>query len=125
MTKKQIEFFKTLLAEKLEELVENGQDTIFSLTEYRDSLFDPIDISAKDQMLNMKTRIKDRESKLINKIKQALIRIEDGSYGICEICEESISIKRLKARPMTTQCIECKTREERMERANIYKSFPN
>ena len=125
MTKEQIEFFRKLLGEKLEELIDGGQETIFSLNEYRDTLVDPIDRSATDQMLNMRTRIKDRESKLMNKIKEALIRINEGTFGICEICEEEISIERLKARPVTTQCINCKTKEELLEKTHIYKSFPN
>jgi DnaK suppressor protein len=54
---------------------------------------------------------------LIKKIKKALERFENGTFGICEVCEEEISIERLKARPVTTQCIECKTREEDMEKA--------
>ena len=58
-----------------------------------------------------------RESKLIKKIKQALERIENGTYGICESCGEEISVKRLKARPVTTQCIECKAKEEALEKA--------
>jgi DnaK suppressor protein len=46
-----------------------------------------------------------------------LERIENGTFGQCESCEEDISIERLKARPVTTQCITCKTREENMEKA--------
>ena len=49
--------------------------------------------------------------------KKALDRIEDGSFGICESCGEDISIERIKARPVTTQCIECKTKQEAMEKA--------
>ncbi|MBF0111121.1 MAG: TraR/DksA C4-type zinc finger protein, partial [Desulfamplus sp.] len=62
-------------------------------------------------------RIRDREHKLIKKVKEALTRIENNTYGICESCGDDISIARLKARPVTTQCIECKTRDEVMEKA--------
>ena len=51
------------------------------------------------------------------KISQALTRIEEGTYGICEVCGGEISIKRLKARPVTTYCIGCKNKMEAMERA--------
>ena len=61
-------------------------------------------------------RIRDREHKLIYKIKQALDRIEEGTFGVCDSCGEDISIKRLKARPVTTQCIDCKTKEEAQEK---------
>jgi DnaK suppressor protein len=62
-------------------------------------------------------RIRDRENKLIKKIKKALDRIETGTFGACETCGEDITIKRLKARPVTTQCIDCKTKEEAFEKA--------
>jgi DnaK suppressor protein len=61
--------------------------------------------------------MKDRERKLIVKIKKALERIENGTFGICERCGEDISIKRLTARPVTTLCIDCKTKEEALEKA--------
>ena len=55
--------------------------------------------------------------KLIKKIKKTLDRIEEGTFGICDTCGEDISIERLKARPVTTQCIDCKTKEEAFEKA--------
>jgi DnaK suppressor protein len=61
-------------------------------------------------------RIRDRERKLISKIKEALERIEGGTFGICEVCGEEISEERLKARPVTTLCIDCKTEEEEKEK---------
>jgi DnaK suppressor protein len=62
-------------------------------------------------------RIRDREAKLIKKIRAALERIEGDRFGICESCGEDISIERLKARPVTTQCIDCKSKEEALEKA--------
>jgi DnaK suppressor protein len=76
-------------------------------------------------------RIKDRERKLITKVKEALDRVDNGTFGICESCGKSISEKRLMARPVTTLCIECKTEgenQERMERQRGKKvkgSFPS
>ena len=55
--------------------------------------------------------------KLISKIREALDRIDDGTFGICESCGEEISEKRLKARPVTTLCIDCKKKQEANERA--------
>ena len=66
---------------------------------------------------NFALRIKDRERKLIKKIDEALERLLTRTYGICEGCEEEIPLKRLKARPVTTLCIECKTRQEQEENA--------
>ena len=67
----------------------------------------------QDQSLNI--RMRGREQKLLVKIEEALERIADGSYGICQVCEEVIAFERLKARPVTTLCIECKTDQEIQE----------
>jgi DnaK suppressor protein len=66
---------------------------------------------------NFSMRIRDRERKLLKKIDEALDRIKNNTYGICERCEGDIPYKRLKARPVTTLCIECKTLQEQEERA--------
>jgi DnaK suppressor protein len=64
---------------------------------------------------NFALRIKDRERKLIKKIDEALDRLATRTYGICEGCGEEIPLKRLKARPVTTFCIACKTQQEQEE----------
>lgn len=61
-------------------------------------------------------RLKERERKLLSKIEDAIERIDSGNYGICEECGAEITIKRLKARPVTTRCIECKTLQEEEEK---------
>jgi DnaK suppressor protein len=61
-------------------------------------------------------RIRDREAKLIRKIREALGRLEQGPFGICEECGEEIPHRRLRARPVTTLCIECKEEQEAEER---------
>ena len=68
-----------------------------------------------DQGFSM--RIRDRERKLLKKIDEALERMNTETYGICEACGEEIPYKRLKARPVTTFCIECKTAQEEKEQA--------
>ena len=67
----------------------------------------------QDQSLNI--RMRGREQKLLVKIEEALERIANGTYGICEVCEEPIAYERLKARPVTTLCIDCKTEQEAQE----------
>ena len=64
---------------------------------------------------NFSMRIRDRERKLLKKIDEALDRMNDATYGICEQCGGDIPYKRLKARPVTTLCIECKTAQEQEE----------
>lgn len=65
---------------------------------------------------NFELRLKEREQKLLKKIDEALDRIATNTYGICEQCGEEIPYKRLKARPVTTLCIECKTQQEEEEK---------
>ena len=117
MKKKDLEYFKTLLDERLEELLSQADNTVSGMTAQKENFPDPTDRASLEADRNFMLRIRDREHKLIKKIKKALDRIENGTFGICDSCGEDISIKRLKARPVTTQCIDCKTKEEAQEKA--------
>ncbi|MGD8367491.1 MAG: RNA polymerase-binding protein DksA [Desulfobacterales bacterium] len=117
MKKKDIEFFRDLLNQRLKDLLTQADDTVSGMTDQRENFPDPTDRASLEADRNFMLRIRDRENKLIKKIKKALDRIENGTFGICEICGEDISIERLKARPVTTQCIDCKTKEEAKEKA--------
>ncbi|MBF0200550.1 MAG: RNA polymerase-binding protein DksA [Desulfamplus sp.] len=117
MEQKDIELFKNLLTERLNDLLSHADSTVTGMTVPKDNFADPTDRASHEAERNFELRIRDREHKLIKKIKQALMRIENNTFGICETCGEDISIPRLNARPVTTQCIECKTREETMEKA--------
>jgi DnaK suppressor protein len=66
---------------------------------------------------NFSMRIRDRERKLLKKIDEALERMNASTYGVCESCGGDIPYKRLKARPVTTLCIECKTLQEKEEQS--------
>jgi DnaK suppressor protein len=61
-------------------------------------------------------RLKERGQKLLKKIDEALERLASKTYGICERCEGEIPFERLRARPVTTLCIECKTLQEEEEK---------
>lgn len=115
MEEKELEFFKELLNTQLEELLNRAGYTVAGLREEMDSCADLTDRASFEIDRTFMLRIRNRESKLIKKIKKALERIEDGIFGICERCDEEISIKRLEARPVTTLCIKCKTKEEKIE----------
>ncbi len=117
MKKKDIEYFKTYLTERLEELLSQADNTVSGMTETKENFPDPTDRAALEADRNFMLRIRDREAKLIKKIKSALDRIENDTFGVCESCGEDISLKRLKARPVTTQCIDCKSKEEALEKA--------
>jgi len=117
MKKKDVEYFKKLLNEQLEELLNQADDTVSGMTDPKENFPDPTDRASLESDRNFMLRIRDREHKLIKKIKKALERIEKGTFGICESCGEEISVKRLKARPVTSHCIECKSKEEALEKA--------
>ena len=86
------------------------------MTDEKTNVPDPTDRASLESDRNFELRIRDRERKLINKIREALQRIDDGEFGECEECGDDISEARLKARPVTTLCIECKTEQERKEK---------
>ena len=117
MKKKDIAYFKNLLTDQLEELLNQADDTVSGMTTPKENFPDPTDRASLEADRNFMLRIRDRESKLIKKIKKTLARIESGTFGICEKCGDDIALERLKARPVTTQCIDCKTKEEALEKA--------
>jgi len=112
-----IEYFRELLTKSLEELLNHANVTVSDMTAPKENLPDPTDRASFEADRDFMLRIRDRESKLIKKIKKALDRIENNTFGVCEKCGEEISVKRLEARPVTTQCIDCKTKEEAAEKA--------
>jgi DnaK suppressor protein len=117
MREKDIQYFKEFLTARLEELLSQADNTVSGMTAQKENFPDPTDRASLESDRNFMLRIRDRESKLIKKIKKALARIENRTFGICETCGEDIAIERLKARPVTTQCIECKTKEEALEKS--------
>jgi DnaK suppressor protein len=117
MKQKDLEYFREYLSKRLEELLSQADETVTGMTTPKENFPDPTDRAALEADRNFMLRIRDREHKLIKKIKKALERIDNGTFGICETCGEDISIKRLKARPVTSQCIECKSKEEALEKA--------
>ena len=112
-----IEFFRQLLNDRLAELLGEADKTREDMTGAASPFPDPTDRAALETDRNFTLRIRDRERKLITKIREAMERIEAGTYGYCEICGGEINEKRLIARPVTTMCIACKSRQEAQERA--------
>jgi len=117
MRERELKHFQTLLNEKLDELLLEADRTVDVMTDAKAENFpDPTDRAALESNRNFTLRIRDRERKLIAKIKEALTRIDDGSYGKCEECGEKIGRERMEARPVTTLCIDCKSLQEAGEK---------
>ncbi|HIF24658.1 MAG TPA: RNA polymerase-binding protein DksA [Micavibrio sp.] len=114
-----LEYFRLKLiqwrAELLRESSETIQQTLQSTELQQPDLADRASAET-DHALELRTR--DRERKLISKINEALLRIEDGEYGYCEETGEPISVARLDARPVATLSIEAQERHERMEKTH-------
>ena len=111
------EYFRVVLIHQLKTLLGQADGTVSQLKDSGNSLSDPNDRASFEWDLSFMLRIRDRESRLIRKIVDALDRIEDGTYGICESCGGDIALGRLQARPVTTLCIACKTAQENYEKA--------
>ncbi|MBW1973964.1 MAG: RNA polymerase-binding protein DksA [Deltaproteobacteria bacterium] len=116
MDQETLAYFKKLLEEKLRELLKEAEKTVQEMTGETITFPDPADRATMEMDRSFLLRIRDRERKLIAKIREALERIENGTFGICEECGDEIDIERLKARPVTTLCIECKRKQEALEK---------
>jgi DnaK suppressor protein len=117
MKNKDLEYFRTILTQRLDDLLKKGDEETSRLRERTVDSSDFMDQATMEADRSFRLRMRDRENKLVLKINEALARIEEGTFGICEVCGGEISIKRLKARPVATYCIDCKNRMEAVERA--------
>lgn len=115
MEQKDLEFFRKTLTAMLEDAQQKGDSTIEELNDSNEVFADPADRATAESDRSFTLRIRDRERRLIRKIQAALQRLEDGSYGICDECGEEINVERLKARPVTRLCINCKSKQEEDE----------
>jgi DnaK suppressor protein len=116
LKQEKMETYKALLQQKINELLSEAGKTVSEMTNGKENYPDPNDRASLESDRNFELRIRDRERKLIMKMQEAIKRIEDGVFGICEVCGGPISEKRLMARPVTTLCIDCKTKQEKLEK---------
>ncbi len=117
MDEPKLRYFKKLLQQQMQSLADEAKETVVEMTDEDDTFPDPNDRATLESDRNFVLRIRDRERKLKTKIEQALERIENGTFGICDECGDDISEQRLKVRPVTTLCIKCKEEQEKKEKA--------
>jgi DnaK suppressor protein len=118
VNQKDLKRFKKMLEDAKASLLESAKRTLVEEASFdTDDLPDEIDQASSEYAQSMVFRLRDREKFLLQKIERALLRIEDGTFGICERCEEEIHPKRLEARPVTTLCIRCKEEQEKKEKS--------
>lgn len=116
LNKSQIEDFRLLLQEKRNRLLHEAKRTLDNdMVIDSDERMDEVDQASSEYMQAFSFRLRGRERFLMDKIEHALLKIDQGTFGICEECEEPISLKRLQARPEAQLCIQCKEAQEKEE----------
>lgn len=109
-------FKKTLLEEK-QRILNNSRNALRNeIVVSQDDLPDETDLAASEINQNLVFKLRDRERLLLTKIDGALLRMDEGTFGTCEDCEEPIELRRLEARPVSTMCVACKEREEHKQK---------
>ena len=112
MTQTEINKYKAMLEAKQAELSAGLRNRDDSAIEKTPDAIDEVQLAGERELA---IRNLDRESNLLRNVKGALVRIADGSYGVCMHCEEDIKIKRLDAVPWTKYCIRCQEAADRHE----------
>ncbi|MGH6947410.1 MAG: RNA polymerase-binding protein DksA [Kiloniellales bacterium] len=112
------EYFRQKLLRWKDQILKESSETIHHMQEESLAESDLADRASLETDRALELRTRDRERKLLSKIDAALRRIEDGSYGFCEETAESITLRRLEARPIATLSLEAQERHERMERTH-------
>jgi DnaK suppressor protein len=109
---------RAVLAEELKRLSKKAESALsYSMNHERNIGRDSIDESMEEELFSTEMRLHDREKFLLGKINKQFVRLENGNIDVCEDCGESISFRRLLARPVTTLCIDCKEQSEKEEAA--------
>jgi len=117
MNKAQLKKFTALLEAKRDEIIKKARQTLTEdMVLDASDLPDEMDLASSEYNQSLTFRLRGREKSFLDKIQKALVKIEDGTFGQCEACDEEISVKRLEARPETTLCIRCKEDQERAEK---------
>jgi len=110
--------FQDILLKKKLNLLRQAKSTLGEDIKVQpDELRDALDLAALEVLSSFSLRLRGREKSFLKKIDYTLSKIDDGTFGICEECDEAISIKRLEARPEAILCIACKEAQEQREKA--------
>ena len=116
MNARQKAYFRKKLLDWREEILRLNRETLHHLHEGTAQHSDVADRATTEAERALELRARDRQRKLVAKIDAALERIEDGTYGYCEVTGEPISLRRLDARPIATLSIEAQEQHEQRER---------
>ncbi len=117
MNKKDLKRLKDILLERKKEILAAAVSTKEEgIGVDPDDLADEVDLATNEAGQSLNLRLRDRERYLLKKIEEALKKIDNNTYGVCESCGEEIGVERLAARPVTDQCVRCKEEQEKKEK---------
>ncbi len=115
MKQEQLKKFQALFEVQKKGLLYSNQFINENFSMNSDEMSDELDLSSVELEQSMRVRLRNREALLIKKIDQSLERIQAGTFGVCDSCEEDIDLTRLEVRPTATLCLSCKEHEEMQE----------
>lgn len=114
MKKNELNFFKKLLEARKEQIIKNINNSNDEISELRSNgAVDEIDVASVNADSDLEYLINAKQKVEFQKIEKALKKIENKTYGICEMCDEQIDIERLKAKPHASLCITCREIQEK------------
>ena len=116
MNDEQTAHFRGILLDWKRMLMEEVDRTLHHMQDDAANFPDPNDRATQESEFTLELRTRDRERKLIRKIDEAIVSLENGDYGFCEACGIEIGIRRLEARPTATLCYDCKVLDEIREK---------
>ena len=116
MDARQLDYFRSILLSRREELISEADRMVDYMQTGSNTYADAIDQASQEEEFTLQLKERDRERKLLQKIDEAIAKIDKKEYGFCVSCGAEIGISRLEARPTTDQCIDCKEIDELKER---------
>ena len=116
MNARQLDYFRDILLSRRDELISEADRMVDYMQTGSNTYADAIDQASQEEEFTLQLKERDRERKLLQKIDEAIAKIDKKEYGFCVSCGAEIGISRLQARPTTDQCIDCKELDELKER---------
>lgn len=115
MKKESLKRFKRIFESQRSSILFNDRVLREDFNVCNDDRFDEVDQATSDMEQSMRMRLRNRERLYLKKVEEALERIAEGTFGLCDDCGEDIELRRLEARPTATLCVACKEEQERRE----------
>jgi DnaK suppressor protein len=116
MKQEQIQYIRNVLVRKMDELQGASNKMVKEMKKESMKLADPLDRAAVELDRTVTLIMRDRDRKLIQNIRETLTRIDEGLFGLCDDCGETLPTKRILAAPLSRLCKHCQEKKEHMEK---------